>query len=368
MFFTKKILSGNFPSEFCLLLPIPMYVWRTEHSYSSCMCVLEISWNCDLICFTTNNLMRGILSYLLYSSFAITLIFIIFQFFYLVPTVENPSISNNPPLSCILRNEKYWRIGENLISKFTTARNSSVSNCFTIGNDSSYVKSIFCYPSVVIMGFPKCGTSYLFMKLSKHPQIYATKRKELCLGGPGSENWDKFSSKLPSPEEVGDRFVMSGCLHLGANFEASSNLCVSNTKYIFVIRDVADMLFAAYNYWCIPNHDDNCLPGHRTLKGSKRTVNHFHELITNSSSLGGGLLFSKDGTCYRTLLEQAVQSHGRQNIFVMKSESMQSTSHFSERNNSFMKLTKFLSISFPSNQEWYHEVAFIFHIYIYRYS
>lgn len=127
--------------------------------------------------------------------------------------------------------------------------------------------SDFCFPSVLVAGFPKCATSFLFHALSKHPNILPTRRKELCLGGPLSETWPKFVSYLPSIEDTsafGGQIVMTGCLHLGANIRAIKELCVptSNMKVIFLVRDVADMLWAAYNYWCNVDTDGpECFPG-----------------------------------------------------------------------------------------------------------
>ena len=180
----------------------------------------------------------------------------------------------------------------------------SQNRCFRAmraDNTSEYV--LFCYPSIVIMGFPKCGTSYLFKALSTHPQILATKRKELCIGGIKSETWWDFFTRLPIPEDFGTKRVMSGCLHLGANKEAASSLCISDTKYVFIVRDVADMLWAAYNYWCIRSLNPDCSPGGRTSTITPRSPEDFHALMVSNSSLGGGLsLDARSGVCFREQL------------------------------------------------------------------
>jgi hypothetical protein len=136
--------------------------------------------------------------------------------------------------------------------------------------DKSPTSSDFCFPSVLIAGFPKCGTSFLFHALSTHPNILPTRRKELCLGGPLSETWPKMVSFLPSiadTKATGGQRVMTGCLHLGANIRAAKELCAltANIKVIFLVRDVADMLWAAYNYWCNVDTDGpSCFPGEHT--------------------------------------------------------------------------------------------------------
>jgi hypothetical protein len=65
-------------------------------------------------------------------------------------------------------------------------------------------------------------------------------------------------------ESSGGQRVMSGCLHLGSNIKAVKELCLppSNMKVIFLVRDVADMLWAAYNYWCnVATDGPSCFPG-----------------------------------------------------------------------------------------------------------
>ena len=138
------------------------------------------------------------------------------------------------------------------------------------GDQQSTVLSDFCFPSILVAGFPKCATSFLFHALSKHPNVLPTRRKELCLGGPLSETWPKFVSYLPSMEDTaatGGQVVMTGCLHLGSNIRATKELCIptSDMKVIFLVRDVADMLWAAYNYWCnVATDGPECFPGGHT--------------------------------------------------------------------------------------------------------
>jgi hypothetical protein len=145
------------------------------------------------------------------------------------------------------------------------------SSCFSIKRLSHSEKDEnFCFPSILVAGFPKCATSFLFHALSTHPNILPTRRKELCLGGPLSETWPKLVSYLPSIQDIsasGGRMVMTGCLHLGANIRATKELCVptANMKVIFLVRDVADMLWAAYNYWCnVATDGPTCVPGEDT--------------------------------------------------------------------------------------------------------
>jgi hypothetical protein len=186
-------------------------------------------------------------------------------------------------------------------------------------NNVSSHKS-FCFPSVIVAGFPKCSTSFVFKMLSTHPLITATKRKELCLGGVLSETWSKMINFLPNRTISHNKLILSGCLHLGANIAAMKSLCVSGTKVIYVVRDVADMLYAAYNYWCIEGYDVDCVPGKRTSKTDKRSSTHFHEMISRHMAMGGGTALTIKGICYRKDLENARRVYGSNNILVLKSE------------------------------------------------
>ena len=133
-------------------------------------------------------------------------------------------------------------------------------NCFST---TTLDQPNFCYPTVLVAGFPKCATSYLFHALSSHPFIIPARRKELCLGGPLSESWSKLVSYLPTAEDANGKLVLAGCLHLGANIRAVNELCVAgNVRVIYLVRDVADMLWAAYNYWCnVETDGPSCIPG-----------------------------------------------------------------------------------------------------------
>lgn len=263
-----------------------------------------------------------------------------FSYHYYLTCIEFESLESKSNSRCPIRHEK---VLGNMLLKIDKNENC-FGNCFLARREGMSELLKFCYPSIVVIGFPKCGTSFLFKALSKHPQIIATKRKELCLGGPMSETWWDFVNRLPSPADVRKRHVMSGCLHLGANIEATTDLCVTNTKYIFLVRDVADMLWAAYNYWCIVGIDKQCVPGGRTTKESVRSPEHFHQLVLTNQSMGGGTPLLLSGLCYKPDLAQAVAAFGRSNVEVLRSEDLQTHQATARRNDSFASLLSFLQL------------------------
>jgi hypothetical protein len=181
----------------------------------------------------------------------------------------------------------------------------------------------FCYPDIIVAGFPKCGTSFIFSILAKHPKVLKTRRKELCLGGIKSESWGKLISFFASPHDLeSDKTSLSGCLHLGALVEVADSLNISKTKYIFTVRSVPEMLWAAYNYWCIVDVDENCSPGQRTTISSQRSPEHFHYMIANGKLMGGGISLTPDGQCFMPFLKRAIEVFGRHNVVVIKAEDM----------------------------------------------
>lgn len=138
--------------------------------------------------------------------------------------------------------------------------------------------------------------------------------------------------------------ISAGCLHLGANIEATTELCVTSTKYVFLVRDLADMLWAAYNYWCIAEIDEHCVPGGRTTATSLRSPEHFHSWMVAKKSLGGGTPMQPSGLCYQPDLIRAVSAFGRSNVIVLRSEDLQSNSASTARNQSFSSLRNFLQL------------------------
>ena len=88
-----------------------------------------------------------------------------------------------------------------------------------------------CYPAVVITGLPKCGTSAMYILLSKFPGSITMTEKENCPFG-GQSLWTFFQS-LPRMSAVGDHsLVISGCLQVAKNMQIKEALRHPQTHYI----------------------------------------------------------------------------------------------------------------------------------------
>mmetsp|Transcript_4988 Transcript_4988/g.7619 ORF Transcript_4988/g.7619 Transcript_4988/m.7619 type:complete len:345 (-) Transcript_4988:15-1049(-) len=254
---------------------------------------------------------------------------------------------------CIFRSVK----GGNLSSSMNVVPVShqpwDKSYCFSYQSYSGDPVRNFCFPSVIVSGFPKCGSSFLFNVLSQHCMFAKTKRKELCLGGVKSETWQNMISYLPNIEQAKNKYVLSGCMHLGANTAAMKELCIRGTKLVYVVRDVADMLWASYNFWCIDSVDIDCFPGKHASPVDKRSPEHFHSMIINNTPMGGGVPLTQEGLCYRKELLLASQVFGASNILVIRSEDMLS---LNSKKVALTRILRFFNVENNTcSMEWLHD-------------
>eukprot|EP01034_Spumella_vulgaris_P033065 gene33065-40808_t len=83
--------------------------------------------------------------------------------------------------------------------------------------------------------------------MSQHPQILA-QPKENCPYRGGRTLLGYFET-LPHSVEV-DEVILDGCISLDENLDMRRVLREPNTFYLVTVRDYADWLWSAYNYWC----------------------------------------------------------------------------------------------------------------------
>jgi len=150
-----------------------------------------------------------------------------------------------------------------------------------MGESDGNVTIEVCYPAVVITGLPKCGTSAMYILLSKFPGAITMTEKENCPFG-GQSLWTFFQS-LPRMSAVGDHsLVISGCLQVAKNLQIKEVLRHPQTHYIVMTRDYTDMLWAAYNFWCKPEYDGStCSTANYWTDPAlhTRSPEVFHELV-----------------------------------------------------------------------------------------
>ncbi len=104
-----------------------------------------------------------------------------------------------------------------------------------------------CFPSVHIIGFPKCGSTYLYKILSKHPELRAGREKE-----------PHFWTKFPLNNQVHDTYSFLTYL---ANFIGKDDPLPTKIRKKVSIMDASQSTI-----WETERHDDLCAVP-RFLKG-----------------------------------------------------------------------------------------------------
>jgi hypothetical protein len=146
----------------------------------------------------------------------------------------------------------------------------------------------FCYPAVIIAGHPKCGTSAIYSMLSRVPGAKSPPMKEWCpYRAPVPELWSYMQTMIPYGNVGDDDIIIGGCLDIDSMIQIYHQLREPQTYFIFMVRDYADFLWAAYNFWCIRHLDgEKCKPGGWTQPGDPRTPKHFDFVVNLDRDTG----------------------------------------------------------------------------------
>lgn len=184
--------------------------------------------------------------------------------------------------------------------------------CYTAAFNSSTIH--FCYPRVIVSGVPKAGTSAVYELLSEHPKFIGAPQKENCASKlyTASSMWTFFLSlealtKTALNGAHMPAIMISGCIQQDINIDMHTIMRQPLSTYILMTRDLSDLIWASYNYWCSPFLDgpENCSSenGHWTdPKYHYRSPELFHELIIAQSE--GKFIGGKPGPLRYHLFNQ----------------------------------------------------------------
>ena len=139
----------------------------------------------------------------------------------------------------------------------------------------------FCYPAIIITGFPKCGTSAMYDLLSRYSGAVKMAEKENCPYTRRRGHWEYFQS-LPRM-----KYVSPGKLVIDACLDTPKNLLMREvvlrrprTLYVVMVRNFADMLWSSYNFWCKREYDGFACDNTRWIKaGMVRSPELFHDMV-----------------------------------------------------------------------------------------
>jgi hypothetical protein len=97
-----------------------------------------------------------------------------------------------------------------------------------------------CYPSVIVTGLPKCGTSAMYDLLARFPGALVMHEKENCPYTRRRSHWLFFSS-FPKFETIhNDSIIIDGCIDVINNMKMRQMLHFPNTYYIVSRRPLID--------------------------------------------------------------------------------------------------------------------------------
>jgi hypothetical protein len=150
------------------------------------------------------------------------------------------------------------------------------------------VEHKFCYPALIIAGHPKCGTSAVFSMLTRVPGSKSPPMKEWCpYRPPVPELWSYIQTMIAYGNVKETDIIIGGCLDLESMIEIYHQLREPQTYFIFMVRDYADFLWAAYNFWCIQHLDGSgCKEGGWAQPGWWRTPRHFDFVVNLDRETG----------------------------------------------------------------------------------
>ena len=134
----------------------------------------------------------------------------------------------------------------------------------------------FCLPSWIIIGAGKSGTSALWQFLCGDRETHACKNKEFHFQ---TDSIRALKSMGNTPGTASG----NSCLFLP--FDLRSYLLESTcVKFIYILRNPIDWVYAAWHFWCLPKFDGpNCVGAGRVARIEKeampRTPENFQKVL-----------------------------------------------------------------------------------------
>ena len=200
------------------------------------------------------------------------------------------------------------------------------------------------HPDIQIVGMPKSGTSQMYQLLAKHKDVRAL-RKEWCPTlNSLQDNFDFSREVTKSIQELHAQHgpnikTASACINprlsagifdflLKQSVQPLPNMRpLPNTpKFIYLLRDPADLLWASFNFWTVPSDSLENIPGRWTSKENFRTPEYFHVFLESEGRIKGsynltlGYLLEK---YMLNWLDELISKAGRENVLVLRSSDLE---------------------------------------------
>lgn len=195
-----------------------------------------------------------------------------------------------------------------------------------------------CAPSVLVAGYEKCGTSALYFKLAKHPQILSHPfKKEHCPlndTAEGTWNWISHPAMMRTYFEKNNSLLLNGCIALQSKPLALTELVriSPGIKLLISLRNFADWSYSYYSYRCVPGFDTGCdklkALNQKGLWKNTRNPQNFANIVNsvgdenNPTPHPSFRIIRPSVLLYRPWLENMIRIVGRQSILILRQEDL----------------------------------------------
>ena len=186
------------------------------------------------------------------------------------------------------------------------------------------------HPDFQIAGMPKAGTSQMYQLLSRHKDTVAL-RKEWC---PHDGDMLKYSEDVSDAllglwaESKGSAKSVSACINPKLSLDyltwvKANGMPLQNTpKFIYLMRDPADWLWARFNFWTTHADTQENTPGRWTTERSYRSPEYFQINLEAEGLIHGSYNLTHEffvREYHLSTLEQLMEAAGRENVMVINS-------------------------------------------------
>jgi hypothetical protein len=192
------------------------------------------------------------------------------------------------------------------------------------------------YPAINVIGRAECGTSQLYRMLASHAQARPLDaEKDFCASNwkynRTHQEWIELTAERCDNETQGrGRAIVNGCLNLPETISHLASDTASprrRAKFLYVLRDPADLLWSSWHYWKDANDHPNTASkvGGRANGGEHwyRSATYFDELIRSRHLLRNSIL-PRNFTKYLLVqyLLEISRLVGPENLLILKTEDL----------------------------------------------
>ena len=194
----------------------------------------------------------------------------------------------------------------------------------------------YLHPDFQIAGMPKSGTSQMHLILGTHLGVHPL-AKEWCPKGPDS--MQGYARNVTAAIR-GRRMLQPGiktasaCINVEKALwyyewvkEHSRQPLPNTPKFMYLMRDPAELLWASWNFWTTGGDVDKRLPSRWTSKDSFRTPEYFHSIIEAEGRIYGSFNLTQsylhDRVYFLDALDKLIAAAGRSNVLIVNSRDLE---------------------------------------------